>query len=77
MEGFGYTINHKTLDMKYGYVLTYNPYTSQYAYMDRGYLKYYFGTGTDADKNINDKIGVGSTPEDAIENLNNKSYDKR
>jgi len=75
-----YTIQHKTLDsiMEYGYILTYNPHIGKFAYVHRDDLKFYFGTGTDHDEFVKqNKVGYGETPEEAIEDLKHKSYDKK
>ena len=73
MSRFEYTIEHTSLDMEYGYVLTFNPYTGKYAYMNNGTLKYYFGTGSESDDNeTRSKVGYGETPELAIQDLKNK-----
>ena len=73
MGRFEYTIEHTSLDMEYGYVLTFNPYNGKYAYMDNNILKYYFGTGTDVDeKETSNNVGYGETPELAIQDLKNK-----
>ena len=73
MSGFEYIIEHTSLNMEYGYVLTFNPYNGKYAYMNNSTLKYYFGTGTDADEEeTRFKVGYGETPELAIQDLKNK-----